>query len=216
METAKKSLSIAQNEGYRDYLSKNYLIISEIYEAQKKYKQAIDTYKLANAWEDSLFNQAKMNEFADLQVRFKLEQKEKENELLRKDNEIQRLDYAREYNLRNSLMIIILLAVLVVGLLIHRQKSSKKTNKLLQAQNAEILSINYEKQKLIEDLQEALSNVKLLTGLLPICAQCKKIRDDKGYWSEVESYVSTHTDAQFSHSLCPDCIEEYMHELNEK
>ena len=56
-----------------------------------------------------------------------------------------------------------------------------------------------------EELREALSKIKTLSGLLPICASCKKIRDDKGYWSQIEAYVSRHTDAEFSHSICPDC-----------
>ena len=56
-----------------------------------------------------------------------------------------------------------------------------------------------------EELREALSKIKTLSGLLPICASCKKIRDDEGYWSQIEAYVSRHTEAEFSHSICPDC-----------
>ncbi len=56
-----------------------------------------------------------------------------------------------------------------------------------------------------EELEVALSEVKTLRGYLPICSMCKKIRDDKGYWNQVESYISQHTDVLFSHSLCPDC-----------
>lgn len=56
-----------------------------------------------------------------------------------------------------------------------------------------------------DKLKEALAKVKTLSGLLPICANCKKIRDDKGYWNQIESYVSKHSDADFSHSICPDC-----------
>jgi PAS domain S-box-containing protein len=65
-----------------------------------------------------------------------------------------------------------------------------------------------ERDKLIQDLQEALANVKSLSGLLPICASCKKIRDDKGYWSQVESYISKHTEATFTHGICPDCMKK--------
>lgn len=61
------------------------------------------------------------------------------------------------------------------------------------------------KGNLVADLEEALKQVKKLSGLLPICSACKKIRDDKGYWQEVEEYVSTHSEAEFSHSLCPEC-----------
>ena len=61
-------------------------------------------------------------------------------------------------------------------------------------------------KKLIAELEAALSKVKTLSGLLPICSGCNKIRDDKGYWSQVEGYIQEHTDAQFTHGLCPDCI----------
>ena len=61
---------------------------------------------------------------------------------------------------------------------------------------------------LIQSLQDALAHVKLLSGLLPICAGCKKIRDDKGYWSQVESYIQKHSEAKFSHSMCPDCFKK--------
>lgn len=62
-----------------------------------------------------------------------------------------------------------------------------------------------ERIRLIEELRGALAHVKTLSGLLPICASCKKIRDDKGYWSRIEEYVSEHTDTTFSHGICPDC-----------
>jgi len=58
-----------------------------------------------------------------------------------------------------------------------------------------------------------LSRVKQLQGLLPICSYCKKIRDDKNYWHQVESYVGKHTDARFSHGICPECTEKFRIEL---
>ena len=57
-------------------------------------------------------------------------------------------------------------------------------------------------------LERALSEVKTLRGLLPICARCKKVRNDEGLWTQLEAYLSTHTDARFSHGLCPDCMKE--------
>jgi phosphoserine phosphatase RsbU/P len=59
----------------------------------------------------------------------------------------------------------------------------------------------------ITQLEDAMANVKQLQGILPICSHCKKVRDDQNYWQQVESYISTHTDAQFSHSICPECFE---------
>ncbi len=66
--------------------------------------------------------------------------------------------------------------------------------------------VEEEKERLIVELQCALTQVKRLSGLIPICASCKKIRDDTGYWRQVEEYVSDHSEAKFSHGICPDCI----------
>ena len=62
----------------------------------------------------------------------------------------------------------------------------------------------------ITELKSALDQIKTLRGLLPICMYCKKIRDDRQYWQQVEHYVAGHTDAQFSHSICPDCYKKYV------
>ena len=73
-----------------------------------------------------------------------------------------------------------------------------------------------ERERLIAELQEALSNVKTLSGLIPICASCKKIRDDRGYWNQVEAYIGKHSDAKFSHGICPDCAKKLYPELFEE
>lgn len=65
-----------------------------------------------------------------------------------------------------------------------------------------------ERERLIRDLQHALAQVKTLSGLLPICAACKKIRDDRGYWNQIEAYLREHSQAEFTHSICPDCLEK--------
>ncbi len=65
-----------------------------------------------------------------------------------------------------------------------------------------------ERDELIRNLQDALSQVKTLSGLLPICASCKKIRNDKGYWEQIETYIRDHSEAEFSHSICPECSEK--------
>ena len=70
-----------------------------------------------------------------------------------------------------------------------------------------------EKEKLIFELQEALSEVKTLSGLLPICSHCKKIRDDRGYWNQLESYLLDHSNALLSHSICPECAEKYYPDI---
>lgn len=100
----------------------------------------------------------------------------------------------------------------------HRQNLEKKVqqksaeilekNKLLQQEIESKKIINRENEKLIGQLQDALNNIKTLSGMLPICSKCKNIRDDKGYWNKIEVYIQNHSETLFSHSICPDCVEE--------
>jgi PAS domain S-box-containing protein len=77
----------------------------------------------------------------------------------------------------------------------------------------ERLQIERERETLVNKLQKALSEIQTLEGIIPICAGCKKIRDDTGYWSQVEAYVSKHTQARFSHGLCPECTKKYYPDM---
>jgi hypothetical protein len=65
----------------------------------------------------------------------------------------------------------------------------------------------------LAELRQALSKVKQLKGLLPICASCKKIRDDSGYWQQIELYLRQHSEADFSHGICPDCRDQLYGDL---
>jgi len=73
-----------------------------------------------------------------------------------------------------------------------------------------------ERERLVQELQEALANVKTLRGLLPICASCKKVRDDGGYWSQIETYLRAHSEAEFSHGICPECARQLYPEQYRK
>ena len=91
------------------------------------------------------------------------------------------------------------------------------SNKELRARvNAmvRILKTERERDQVIAELQAALSKVKQLSGMLPICSHCKKIRDDKGYWKQIESYIQTHSETEFSHSICPVCAKTYYPDFN--
>ncbi len=75
--------------------------------------------------------------------------------------------------------------------------------------NSELVNARRELNRKNADLEKAIGEIKRLSGLLPICSYCKKIRDDRGYWSQVEEYVSEHSDADFSHGICPDCMTKF-------
>jgi len=97
----------------------------------------------------------------------------------------------------------------------EQNKDIQETHKELKRENNERKKTQKEKDKLIVALQKALSEVKTLSGFLPICSSCKKIRDDKGYWNQIESYIRDHSEAQFSHSICPECAKKHYPELYE-
>jgi YesN/AraC family two-component response regulator len=89
------------------------------------------------------------------------------------------------------------------------------------AQSAEFIALRREvkareeaQQRLITELQQALSEIKTLKGMIPICAACKSIRNDQGYWEGVEKYVMDRSEAQFSHSICPKCVEKLYPEFS--
>ena len=92
----------------------------------------------------------------------------------------------------------------------------RNLQKKLQEKNAQLETKNEQLQEKNTQLQEALDNIKTLKGFIPICANCKKIRDDEGFWEQVEVYVRDHTEAEFSHGICPDCMQELYPELYEK
>lgn len=86
--------------------------------------------------------------------------------------------------------------------------------RIKQAEDA-LMETKREQEATIEKLQKALEEIKTLRGLIPICAWCKKIRDDEGYWDELEVYLSKHSEAVFSHGLCPECSKAMKKKIEE-
>jgi hypothetical protein len=86
-----------------------------------------------------------------------------------------------------------------------RNLEIEKAHEKIKAEIQERIVAQAEKDNLIIELEHALGEVKILSGLIPICSSCKRIRDDKGYWNQLESYIRDHSDAEFTHSICPEC-----------
>ena len=87
--------------------------------------------------------------------------------------------------------------------------------KALRSSQRELVRKNTELSLINDDLKSALAEVKRLRGLLPICCNCKKVRDDQNYWRQLDNYISEHTDLMFSHSLCPECYANAVKEWND-
>lgn len=77
-----------------------------------------------------------------------------------------------------------------------------------------VLILSAQRRTIHEEKEDALLQVKALRGFLPICATCKKIRDDQGYWNQIESYIKEHSEAEFSHGICPDCATKVLADFN--
>jgi len=97
----------------------------------------------------------------------------------------------------------------------------ERSEEVLRIANAKAAEEKTAREKLINELQDALAKIRTLKGLIPICASCKKVRNDKGYWEQVEVYVRDHSEAEFTHGICPDCFqrlypEEYKAKESEK
>lgn len=125
------------------------------------------------------------------------------------------------FNIQHELFLFILFGILLTwfaffGGFVHtiRQSLRMQHNEIQKAHEEIKIEVEErkfaqaEKDKLIVELRDALNKVKTLSGLLPICASCKNIRDDKGYWNKIESYIRTHSEAEFTHSICPECSEK--------
>jgi CHASE3 domain sensor protein len=110
----------------------------------------------------------------------------------------------KDYHLAARLLIFG--SMLVAGLLIL-------ANVVASREMARRRRAEKEQRELIEKLEKALAEVKTLSGLIPICGWCKKVRSDTGYWQSVEQYVGSHTDATFSHGICPDCAEKFKADI---
>ena len=107
--------------------------------------------------------------------------------------------------------------VTIISIYFNEKREAKALSSLNLAMKKEIderKRVEAEREELISELQDALAEVKALSGLLPICASCKNIRDDKGYWNQIESYIRDRSEAEFSHSICPECAKKLYPDLD--
>jgi branched-subunit amino acid transport protein len=95
-----------------------------------------------------------------------------------------------------------------------QKEEIQKANEDLKIEMQERKRAQIEKDNLIIELKDALAEVKTLSGLLPICSHCKKIRDDKGYWNQIEAYIQDRSEAEFSHSICQECAKKYYPDMD--
>ena len=152
------SLKTAEEMGYNDLLRDNYLLMSDMHEKKRKYDSALDYYKMAMAVNDSIFNKDKVAKFNELQIRYNLEKKEQENELLRKNMEIQSLQMRRDRLYQTGLITGLVIILFVSFYISYQSNKLRKTNTILEKQNNEILKINKEKELILKEVHHRIKN----------------------------------------------------------
>lgn len=212
-----RSIELCREMGQKDVLNSALLAASEAHMQLGNSKLAYELYKSHAAVKDSIFSETSLKNIDRLRIQFESEQKELENQILIQEKAAQE----KIIRSNNTIMILagsLFAVVLAVTIVLYRQKKLKnRVNVLLRQSNSEITQSKSELEKKHAELQDALKQVKTLSGLIPICSSCKKVRDDAGYWSEVETFISERLDTDFSHGICPDCMKRlYPDYVNKK
>jgi hypothetical protein len=148
-----------------------------------------------------LFSSKETNKIAEILIQYEKSAKEREIELLKKEKLIAGLNLDKQkyqFNLSVGGLVFLFVVILLLYFTNRRTKASKS---LVEQKNEELKSLN-------AVLEEKIGEVKALSGLLPICSSCKKIRNDAGYWEQLEGFISKNSSAKFSHGICPDCANE--------
>lgn len=150
--------------------------------------RALSALDEAIALNRTVYDEETTSRVNEMQETYDAERRQRQIELLERDKAIAQLEAVRDRQFRIATAVVSLLLVAGLAFALIRYRAEART---------------------AAQLRDALHNVRTLQGLLPICSHCKKIRNDDGYWQQVESYIGQRSDARFSHGICPDCAQEH-------
>lgn len=175
-----EALRIHKQLGNKRSVMADLLALSQFYQqVMGDSAKALAYHQEYSALNRELFSEETAANIAELQTKYEADKRQREIGILQRD-------MANQEMARNTAIAAVLLLILFLGLTYYRYRQAARTTR---------------------ELTLALQQVKTLQGLLPICANCKKIRDDTGYWHQVESYVTEHSNAEFTHGICPACAQ---------
>jgi len=172
--------------------------LANVHEVRGAPLEALAALRAHEALRDSIFSQGTGQQIVAMQTRIETERQERENLRLVEEQLAQASVIRRQQVTVVSGAGVLLLAAVLVGLLAWVNREGRRREAQLADANTALAFTN-------EELRQALSEVKALKGLIPICAHCKKVRGDQGYWEAVETYISERSEALFSHSICAEC-----------
>jgi tetratricopeptide (TPR) repeat protein len=190
---------VAKEINVPDQLKSSYETYFRIYQKTGPLEKEYFYYRqFANA-KDSLMNSSESKRIAEVLFNREIMEKQRQIELLRKEKTIAELSSEQKTYRTNVLYGGILLAFGAILFLYRVNLKNSKKNDVIAQKNEELKQVN-------DELQQKIGEVNLLSGFLPICSNCKKIRDDDGEWEQMEAYISKRSEATFSHGICPDCM----------
>lgn len=193
-----QSATLSRQIRAEDELKASYELLATLYEAQGSTAAAFTHYKLFVAMRDSLFSAQETDKIAEASMKIVTLKKDNEIESLKREQVIAALQLDRQHYYSTILVVILVSLATVIAILFRYSGQLRHGKASLEISNAELARLNAE-------LQEHLQEIKTLSGLLPICAWCKNIRDDHGYWQQLEGYIADHSAAHFTHGICPSC-----------
>lgn len=172
--------------------------LADLEEARGNSRVALGHLRAHNALRDSIFSQASAQRIAAMEARVEAERQERENARLREEGRGLAVEVERQRTIVVLGSALLVLAVVLLAVLVRFNVRGREREMLLARANADLGTAN-------DELRRAVSEVRTLTGLIPICAHCKKVRDDRGFWEAVETYVADRSEAMFSHAICATC-----------
>jgi tetratricopeptide (TPR) repeat protein len=172
--------------------------LANVHEARGAHTLALAHLRAYDALRDSIFSQSAAQRVASVEAQAEADRRERENVRLREEQRVHEAVIARQrlvFVLGGGFLAV---SLILVGVLVHFNRVGRDRERLLAETNAALEDSN-------RDLRKAISEVRTLEGLIPICVHCKNVRDDQGFWEGVETYISNRSEALFSHSICAEC-----------
>jgi len=193
-----RSLALSRSVEQRVFAFEALKLLSRVKEEAGQTVAALDHLRAASALNDTIFNQATSHRIAAMEARDAADREQRENARLRAEQAVQQHVIARQRSAVTLGALVLLLTLTLLVLVYHFLRQGKVREVLLERANSELARTNRE-------LQRALTDVRTLSGLIPMCAGCKRVRDDQGYWEAVETFISNRSSATFSHGICSSC-----------
>jgi len=206
---AQEAAALAMRLNAGKELVTSYQLLSSIFEKQNNIEQAFKYHKSYIEQKEIIYSVQEKEKIFDMTEKMQAIRRDAELESLKREKLLSELRSARTRIYQLILGSSLVFLVIIVSILFIYNKKINKNKTMLEASNLELGRLNRE-------LQDRMTEIKTLTGLLPICAQCKKIRNDQGYWEQLEGYISQHTAATFTHGICPGCAEAFYPEATRR